>query len=239
MRALVRPPSASYANCIRSDASTRIDPARALDQHAAYVDALRACGLDVVALPPEPDMPDACFVEDAVVMIGSIAVIARPRPESRRRETASVEKMFDDVRRIERGFLDGGDVMIAGDRAFVGLSDRTDETGATELSKLIDVRTVPVNLLHLKTGVTPIGPRALVQIAGAYPRGTFEGFEIVEVDEPRGGNVLAIDGHAIVSAAAPRTAEALRHRGLIVHVVDLGEFHKGDGAVTCLSVILP
>lgn len=241
MRALVRPPSDAYARCLRTDASRAIDVAKAREQHACYCEALRACGVQLVTLPPEADLPDACFVEDTAVVVGRVAVITRPGAASRRGETESVARVLaqtHEVRRVERGFVDGGDVMVAGGVAFVGLSSRTDETGARELGGALgmEVRTVRARGLHLKSDVTPLGAGRLLMRRGAY---TFGGFDVVETDEPLGGNVLAVGGHVIASAAAPRTAEALRALGLDVRAVALGEFHAGDAGVTCLSVLLP
>jgi dimethylargininase len=237
-RAIVRPPSPAYARCLRSE-PVPIDVPRALAQHEAYRRAL-AEFCEVVVLPPEPDLPDACFVEDTAVIVDGRAVISRPGAPSRRPETESIEKRLPVRGRIERGFLDGGDVMVAGGVAFVGLTARTDRAGAEELGRHVPVRTVPAReWLHLKVAVTPIGPRALVQYRGAYPAGTFEGFEIAETDELAGANVLVVGEDAVVSAAAPETAAMLRARGLRVRVVEVGEFHAGDAGVTCLSLILP
>lgn len=233
MRAIVRAPSAAYARCLQR-APAPIDVARALDQHAAYVEALRACGLEVTVLPPEPEMADACFVEDVVVMAGDVAVLTRPGAPSRMAEVESVAAAFSRVARMERGRLDGGDVMVAGDVAFVGLSDRTDAEGARELSQWLNVRAMPVpeGWLHLKSGATPLSGQAILARGGE-----FAGFEVVATEERYGANVLAVGSHVIVSAAAPRTAEMLRRRGFETHVVELSEFHKGDAMVTCLSVI--
>ncbi len=245
-RALVRPPSDAYARCLRQDASRRIDAAKARSQHAAYGAALRACDAELIELPPDPDLPDACFVEDTAVIVDGQAVVTRPGAESRRGETESVESAlakFVPCRRIGRGTLDGGDVLVAGRIAFVGLSRRTDRAGAAALRSALEplgIRTHPVPLgrfLHLKSAATWIGGETLLQIRGAFPAGTFAGFDVLETDEAHGGNVLAIGSHAIVSATAPRTADMLRSRGLDVHAVEVDEFHAGDAGVTCLSLL--
>lgn len=235
--AFVRPPSPAYARCLRTDAARPIDVQKALEQHGRYCEALRACGCEVVSLRPEPELPDACFIEDTAVIHGRIAVIARPGAETRRPETISIEKVLSqthEIRRIERGTLEGGDVLIAGNIAYVGLSGRTDETGARELGKLLglEVRTVRDSKgLHLKSGVTPLGRG---RILGLVP---LEGLELVRTDERPGANVLVIGRHVIVSAEAPRTAELLRSLGFTVHSIELSEFHAGDGGVTGLSLI--
>jgi dimethylargininase len=225
--------------CLRSN-PIAIDVPRALEQHTAYARALRDCGLAVRVLPPEPDLPDACFVEDTAVVVEDRIVLTRPGAPSRLPEIESIRSALRGES-IEEGRLDGGDVLVVGRTAYVGLSDRTDERGAKSLERLgIHVRRVPVRgLLHLKTGVTPVGPRTLLQLRGAFPRGTFEGLDVLQTEEPLGANVLAIGEQVIVSASAPRTADLLRDRGLRVHSVDLSEFHAGDAGVTCLSLILP
>jgi dimethylargininase len=157
----------------------------------------------------------------------------------------SVEKALEKVvecRRMERGFLDGGDVMVVGTTAFVGLSKRTDKHGADELERLLgmEVKTVPVGpWLHLKTAVTPLDQKTLIQFRGAYPKEAFPGLEVLETDEIHGATVLAVGGELLVSKAAPKTAERLVRRGRKVRVVELSEFHAGDAGTTCLSLILP
>lgn len=233
MRAIVRPPSPAYARCLRR-VPAQIDVGRALDQHAAYVEALRACGLEVTILPPEPDLPDACFVEDVAVIAGGVAILTRPGAPSRMAEVEGVGAALGNAHRMERGRLDGGDVIVMADAALVGLSDRTDAEGAAELSRRLDVRTMPVpaGWLHLKSGATPLGPRTILRRGGAFP-----GYEVVDTDEILGANVVAVARHVVISAAAPKTAELLRRRGFAVHAVDLSEFHKGDAMATCLSLI--
>lgn len=221
--------------------------ARALTQHAAYCEALRACGCDVVSLPPEADLPDACFVEDTALVVDDVAVMTRPGASSRAPEVASVRPFLSARLRcldMTRGHLDGGDVLVVGRTAFVGLSARTDRDGAACLAELlaevgVEVKTIPIaGLLHLKTGATAIGDRRVLARRDAFPPGTFSGIDVVETDEPYGSTVLAIGGKAIVSTAAPRTARRLEVEGLRVLPVDVTEFHAGDAGVTCLSIVL-
>jgi dimethylargininase len=187
-RSYVRPPSDAYLRCLREDKSVAVDPAKAKLQHDGYREALSKF-TELVALAPEADLPDACFVEDTAVAAGRIAVITKPGAVSRRPEIATIEQALSkeyECRRIERGFLDGGDVMVVGGVAFVGLSLRTDHIGASELERLseMEVKLIPLgNWLHLKTAVTPLDDKTLLQARGAYPKGTFPGFEVLETDE--------------------------------------------------------
>lgn len=240
-RALVRPPSDAYARCLRGESCRAIDPAAAGRQHEAYRRALVECGLEVIALPPEPDLPDACFVEDAAVVVSGRAVITRPGAPSRREETGSVARALArwlECVPLSAGRLDGGDVLSTDGPVLVGLSSRTDEEGARALAAALpdfEIRRVRVGEgLHLKSRMTPIGPRTIL-VHG--PRPEVPDLEFIEAPEPLGGNVLWIGHHVIVSAAAPRTADLLRGRGLDVHFVELEEFHAGDAGITCLSVL--
>jgi dimethylargininase len=143
---------------------------------------------------------------------------------------------------MERGHLDGGDVMLVGEVAYVGLSARTDSEGARELGRLleVEVRAQPVRgFLHLKTAVTPLSAQRVLKLAGALSEFAFQrcGVEVIETDEPLGANVLWLGERAMVSSSAPRTAARLERLGLKVEAVELGEFHAGDAGVTCLSVL--
>jgi dimethylargininase len=253
-RLVARQVSARYAECVRSDPKLVIDVAAARRQHAGYVEALRALGLQVDVLPAEDDAPDACFVEDTAVVTGAHAVATRPGAESRRAEVASVARELARDRVVgtmsSPATLDGGDVLRVAGRLFVGLSSRTNRAGLDALAAFaardgLDV--VPLTVrdgLHLKSACTLASASLLVidpRVIGDEERAAFveAGLTILAVDEPAGANVLAIGDAVLVSSAAPRTAELLRAKGLDVRVVDVGEFHKGDGALTCLSLRVP
>lgn len=248
--ALVRGVSDAYERCLRPGDVT-LDVPLAREQHARYVAALVAAGVEVRRLAPDEAHPDACFVEDTAVILGARALLTRPGAPSRRGEceaiaTALAARCEWTVMR-EPAVLDGGDVLRAGAVLFVGLSGRTDAAGAAVLAGLaardgLEVRTLPVTAgLHLKSAVTLVDERTVVLHAGAIDPGPFTaaGLDVLAVDEPAGGNVLALGRRVLVSAAAPATAARLAARGLDVVRVDVSEFHKGDGALTCLSLRAP
>jgi dimethylargininase len=142
------------------------------------------------------------------------------------------------------GTLDGGDVLKIGRTAYVGQGSRTNPEGVAELATLIEPRgwrVVPVpvtKVLHLKSGVTAlpdgtvIGHEPLVDDPSVWPH-------FFDVPEPDGGHVVVLGKDAVLMASsAPRTRAMLEARGLRCHVVDISEFVKLEGCVTCLSVRL-
>ncbi|MBK6886272.1 MAG: N(G),N(G)-dimethylarginine dimethylaminohydrolase [Tetrasphaera sp.] len=248
--ALVRRPGPRLAEGIVTHLQrSAIDVDLALAQWESYADALRAAGWAVVEVPPADDCPDAVFVEDAVVVYGDLAVIARPGVAERRPETPAVERVVRDlgyrVARISRpGTLDGGDVLKHGGTAYVGLGGRTNGIGIQQLANhlrefAVRVQAVPVErVLHLKSAVT------------ALPDGTVIGWDPVVDDkeafaayegmpEEAGAHVVLLGGqHLLMAQSAPRTADLLRSRGYEVTTVDISQFEKLEGCVTCLSVRL-
>ncbi|MGZ5966477.1 MAG: dimethylarginine dimethylaminohydrolase family protein [Polyangiales bacterium] len=242
---LVRELSSSYRSCIRTG-SEAIDLERAREQHAQYVASL---GLPVEWLPPLDGHPDAVFVEDTAVILGRSAVITRPGAESRRGETHSVARALAAHMTIHTmeapATLDGGDVLRVGKRLFVGLSGRTNRAGFDFLAARAreeGIETIAVDVargLHLKSGCTIADEETLLCHRPSIDPASFTGMRIVEVDEPAGANVLALGKTILGSNAAPRTLELLAKLGFAVRAVEVSEIHKGDGALTCLSLRVP
>ena len=249
-RALVRRPGPRLAEGLVTHIDrTPVDGGLALRQWQGYVDALRTEGWETIEVPPADDCPDAVFVEDTVVVHGDLAVVTRPGADRRRPEIAGTEETLAAlgyrIARIEApGTLDGGDVLRHSRTMWVGLGGRTNEAGAEQLAALlaplgVQVVGVPVSrVLHLKSGVT------------ALPDGTVIGFEplvddpavwpaFLAVPEAEGSHVVLLDGGTVLmSTSAPATRALLEARGLRVVAVDVTEFEKLEGCVTCLSVRL-
>jgi dimethylargininase len=216
-----------------------IDFALAAEQHDAYERALASLGCTIVRVADAPDMPDGVFVEDAAVVLDDVAIIARPGAESRRGETAAVAevlKNYRPLRAIEApGTLDGGDVLVAGGRMFVGLSRRTNLHAVEQLgATAVTFR----GCLHLKSAVTQIAEGKLLfnpDYVDAFP-----GFECIAVDpsEPHAANALPVGDVLIYSASFPRTRRILESRGFRVHAIDVSELEKAEAGVTCCSLQL-
>lgn len=226
---------------------TEIDLDRAHAQWGAYVAALEGFGWRIATVDPVDECPDAVFVEDTAVMFDRLAVLARPGAPSRRPEVAGTADVLGRLIDVETvplasGRLDGGDVLKIGRRAYVGIGGRTDAEGVHELARMLaprgwEVVGVPVSrVLHLKSAVTAlpdgtvIGFEPLVDDPGAFER-------FLPVPEEDGAHVVVIDDRTVLMAdSAPATAQLLRARGLEVTEVDISEFIRLEGCVTCLSI---
>lgn len=252
--ALTRPPSPRLDECrLTHLARQPIDVALAARQHAAYCEALSRLGCMVVELPEGADHPDGVFVEDAAVVLDEVAVIARSSAGSRRAETPSVEDALRRHRPIARieapGTLDGGDVLTLDRIVLVGLSQRTDEAGVTQLRACLaphgyTVHAVPViGCLHLKSACTRVAPDLLVVnrdwLDEDALRAATPDHRRLDVDpaEPRGANHLLVGTSVLSPASCPRTVDRIRGAGIDVQTVDVSELEKAEAGVTCSSLV--
>src|SRR3954453_7046156 len=249
-RALVRRPSSRLADGIVSHIERQqVDVDLALRQWEGYVAALRDAGWTTIEVAPLEGCPDGVFVEDTVVMSGDRAVAPRPGADERKPETVAVAALLGDlgydVVSIEApGTLDGGDVLKHGGIVWVGLGGRPNRSGFEQLAAPLEphgarVVAVPVRkVLHLKSAVTAlpdgtvVGYESLVDDPATWP-------EFLAVPEESGSHVVLLgDDNVLMSADAPLTQALLEERGLDVVTVDISEFIKLEGCVTCLSVRL-
>jgi dimethylargininase len=248
--AVVRRPSSRLAEGIVTHQRREpVDHGRALDQWEGYVAALRDHGWAIVEAEPDDDCPDGVFVEDAAVVLRGAAVLARPGAPERRAEVDSVGRALAEAgaspaRIAAPGTLDGGDVMAVGDTVYVGLGARTNAEGARQLAELLapaglSVVTVPIGrVLHLKSAVTALPDGAVIGWAEALDDTSVFG-DFLSAPEPRGAHVVKLGGDALLMAAgAPLTAALLSARGYRPVEVEIGEFEKLEGCVTCLSIRL-
>lgn len=247
--ALVRIPASNLDEAVLTHRERQpVDQALADRQWDNYCAALVAEGWETVEVDAAPELADSVFVEDMVVMFGDLAVLTSPGAESRRAEVEAVERAVRavpglTVARIELpGTLDGGDVLKVGSTVYVGASARTNAEGIRQLRTLLTphrytVVAVPVTkALHLKSAATAlpdgtvIGDPALLDVTSLFPR-------FLPVPEPEGVAVVELSRESLLmSSAAPKTAAMIASLGYRVVTVDIGEFEKLEGCVTCLSV---
>jgi dimethylargininase len=249
-RALVRRPGPRLEDGLVTHVERQpIDVPLALRQWDAYVEAFVDNGWTTLEVPPADDCPDAVFVEDTMVVYRDLAVIARPGADQRKPETVAAEKTVEELgysvkRIVAPGTLDGGDVLKIGDTVYVGRGGRTNPEGIAQLQDLLTplgARVVAVPLtrvLHLKSAVTAlpdgtvIGFSPLVDDTGLFER-------YLSVPEESGAHVVLLsDVRLLMAADCPASAQLFRDLGYEPVVVDISEFEKLEGCVTCLSVRL-
>jgi len=233
-----------------------IDVAKAIAQHEAYEQTLRQLGIYVVSLEAQPDLPDAVFVEDAAVVVDELAVIPIMGAASRRPETESLSRALSTYRPLSfmqpPATLDGGDVMRIGRQVFVGASSRTNAEGIAQLRAALEpfeYEVIAVDVcgcLHLKSACTYVGENSILvnrDLINVMPLSEYELID-VPASEPGSANVLLIDTviqdtrrEVIVPNAFPQTIALLEGRSLRVKAIDVSEFQKAEGGVTCKSII--
>ena len=249
--AYTRAVSPTLADCeLTHLAREPLDVARAVVEHAAYELLLAELGAIVRRLPPEPQLPDAVFVEDTAFVLDEVAVIARPGASSRRPETASVEIVLAAHRPLLRiqgpATLDGGDVLVSDRRVYVGLSSRTNREAVDQLAELLrpyDYDAVPVRFsgcLHLKSAVTRVADGLLLLNPDWVDPALFPGHRAVHVDptEPHAANALPLGGSVIHPRHHSRTRRRLEAEGLRVAPVAQEELAKAEAGVTCCSLLV-
>jgi len=223
-----------------------VDIELAAAQHAGYCAALAASGWEIHEVAPAPECPDAVFIEDTLVVVGDLAIVTRPGAPARRAEVASAQSAAAGLGlRIasitEPGTLDGGDVLQVAGTIYIGRGGRTNGEGIRQMRAATGARVVPIlisKVLHLKSAVTALPDGTFLTLPGAVPNGLFPGLR--EVEEEPGCHVVPIGGDRIlISASAPRTTDLLADLGFEPVVVQIGEFEKLEGCVTCLSVLIP
>lgn len=250
MRALVRRPGRRLAEGLVTHIErTTIDVDLALRQWHGYVEALHQNGWDLIEVPAADDCPDAAFIEDTMVAYRDLAVVALPGAPSRRPETADVARTLAglsyEIARIEPpGTIDGGDVLKVGTTVYVGLGGRTNAAGITQLAAHLEpkgatVVSVPcTKVLHLKSAVTALPDGTVVGWPPAVDDPTlFPRF--MPTPEESGAHVVLLgEGRLLIADDCPASAELYRSMGYDPVEVDIGEFQKLEGCVTCLSVRL-
>lgn len=251
-KAIVCPPAPTFAQGLTTVDLGAPRYEEALAQHAAYCQALEACGLHLFPLPADERYPDSTFVEDAAIITPHGAILTRPGAASRQGEVARIEAAlrphFPTLARIEApGTLDGGDICEAGDCVFIGLSERTNEAGAEQLaawlgaqgyqSQCIDIRGQS-QLLHLKSGLSYLGDGWLVvdPLLAGHP--ALAGYQMLRTspEERYAANCVRVNERVLVAAGYPHLTAALRERGFDPLPLPMSEFQKMDGGLSCLSL---
>ena len=251
-KAIVRPPAPNFAAGLTNANLGAPDYERALAQHHAYCFALERCGLTLTRLAADPSHPDSTFVEDSAVLTPHGAILTRPGAPSRAGEVASIKEALADfypsMFAIDSpGTVDGGDICEAGEHFLIGISERTNEAGAQQLAEIlatndytssfVDVRGIR-GILHLKSGVAYLGDNRLAVIDALAGHEEFHDYELVRVedDEAYAANCMRVNEHVLVASGYDLWEGKLRDLGYQTMALEMTEFQKMDGGLSCLSL---
>lgn len=245
----VRPPAHSYVKCISTNpAKGSIDIRLAKDQHRQYVSTLRESGIRVIELGPLEDFPDSVFMQDPALLGSRRTIVGRFSEKSRRGEAKALCHDLQDQRidigtthfvRVP-GTLEGGDVLITDHGIFVGESRRTNASGIRQLSACldeIDIKGVKTNLLHLLCGASYLNRKTMIIAPDLVDPKLFPGFRFIRIprEEAYAADALYLgEGRVLIPRGFPKTSMNLKEAGYKPVELDVSEFHKGDGGVTCL-----
>ena len=247
--ALVRRPCWNLAQGLSTAGLGLPEYEKALVQHDAYIAALRYCGLAVTVLDADDRFPDSVFIEDTAIVADKTAVLTRPGAPSRQGEEAAVAEALERFHEHKEtiaapGTLEGGDVFRAEDHLYIGVSARTNEDGARQLAVILgkhgySATPIPLrDVLHLKTGVAYLENNRLLACGEFLDHPLLAGFEIVPVaaDEAYAANSVWINGRVLVPAGFDKTRRTVERLGYEAVPVDVSEFRKLDGGLSCLSL---
>ncbi len=246
-RAIVRRPGRNFANGITTSNLGQPDFIKALEQHAAYCDALTRCGVELTVLEADERYPDGCFVEDTAVVNSKVKVISRPGADTRRGEEEAIALVLAGFGTTESitppGTLEGGDILRAENHYFIGLSARTDEEGASQLSAILAKHGFTSSVirveagLHLKSDIAYLGEGNFISTPVfskiAHPANTI----ILDQDEYYSANCLRVNDYLLIPKGFPKSRKKILDLGYNIIELEMSEFRKMDGGLTCLSLL--
>ncbi|MBA1336921.1 MAG: NG,NG-dimethylarginine dimethylaminohydrolase 1 [Firmicutes bacterium] len=246
---IVRKPGQSMVNGITTANLGKPDYEKALKQHDNYVEALKQCGVNVTVLEADEKYPDSCFVEDTALLTKKCAVITNPGAGSRKGEEKEIHEVlkgfYDNIEVIkEPGTIEGGDIMMVGDHFYIGLSARTNKEGAEQMIEYLQKygytgSTVPFEkFLHLKTGVSYLEHNNLLATGEFIDHPMFKDFNIIEISEEESyaANCIWVNDYVLVPKGFDEAKNAIAEAGYRIIEVDVSEFRKLDGGLSCLSL---
>ncbi|MHA3963316.1 MAG: dimethylarginine dimethylaminohydrolase family protein [Candidatus Thorarchaeota archaeon SMTZ1-45] len=247
LRAIVRPPGRNFKSCISTHPYHHtVNLGLALKQHEKYCSVLQELGLDLIELSPDDEHPDSCFVEDTAVVSGTRALITRMAKESRRGESERIEEILSEFKQISSvkapGTLEGGDVVHLPDSLLCGITQRTNFEGATQMEHWLET---PIHciedpsIVHIKSHITYLNKNFILVNPRYIDNSILDRFTkiILPKEEVHSANTLTIGDVVILSARHNKTSKLVNEAGFDVIQLDMSEFEKCDGALTCLSII--
>ncbi len=248
-KAIVRKPCRNIINGITTANLGLPDYEKSLVQHKEYISILESCGLSVEVLNADENFPDSVFVEDTAILIPNLAVVTNPGANSRKGEINVIKeilsKYFSNIEEIKSpGTIEGGDVLRVENHFYIGLSERTNEEGAKQFLDILKKynysgQTIELkNVLHLKTGVSYLGDNTILASGEFILKKEFSNFNIIEVDddEEYAANSLNINDKILIPKGFSKTKRKIEKKGFNIIEINVSEFRKVDGGLSCLSL---
>ncbi len=247
--AIVRKPSESMLSGLTEANLGKPNYKLACKQHQDYIAALHECGIKVTELETLEQYPDACFVEDVALLTPKCAILTHPGASTRKGEVIYIEQavrdFFSNAEKIEApGTLEAGDIMMVGNHYYIGLSKRTNAQGAKQLINILERYGLSGSivemsgLLHLKTGLSYLENNNLLTFGDMHLHPDFRQFNRIKVEneEAYAANSVWINGTVLVPKGFPKILKAIKNLGYKTREVDMSEFQKLDGGLSCLSL---
>lgn len=246
--AIVRPPSSSMCKCISSHPQHKsFNLAKVKLQHQMYCETLESLGLEVIYLETSPNDPDSCFVEDTAIIHRNKAVVCRMGAEARRREVIGLQNTLEEYLAIETitspGTIEGGDIIHLPNEFFCGVTQRTNQEGMNQMSTWLNVRVTGIkipNIVHLKSYITYIDNNLMIGTEEFSNHPAFKYFDYLTVrdDESYAANTLTISKTVLMPKGYSHTKNLVESEGYEVIDLEMSEFQKCEGALTCLSLLI-
>ena len=248
-KAIVKTPGESLARGLTTADLGIPDYKKALAQHADYIEALEECGLEVLVLGPDEQFPDSTFVEDVALLTKNCAIITNPGAPSREGETAAIKDVlkgiYGEVEEVQApGTVEGGDIMMVGSHFYIGISERTNANGAQQVIRFLENYELSGSMvelektLHLKTGVAYLEQNNLAASGEFLKKEEFQDFNLIEIaeDESYASNCVWVNDRVLIPQGYPKAREAIIRAGYTIIEVEVSEFQKLDGGLSCLSL---
>lgn len=247
--AIVRKPCQNMVNGLSRSGLGKPNFELAQKQHKQYIEALETCDLKVEVLEADEDYPDSCFVEDVALCTPNCTIITRPGAQSRRGETEDMknilEKYYQNIEHISSpGTLEAGDIMMVDNHYYIGLSERTNKEGANQMISILKKYGMTASVvslekvLHLKTGVAYLESNYMVVCGEFITKPDFQKYKLMEIpsEEAYAANCIWVNGKVIIPSGFPLAKQAISNAGYPIIELNMSEFQKLDGGLSCLSL---
>jgi len=246
-KAIVRRPGRNFANGITTSNLGKPEYEKALEQHSAYCNTLERCGVELIILEADERYPDGCFVEDTAVVNSRVAVVTHPGAAARLGEEVEISRILSGFRTLETiefpGTLEGGDILRVEDHYFIGLSGRTNQEGADQLAAILSKygftsSEIKVEAgLHLKSDIAYLGKGNFISTPGFSKIAQSGNYIILDQDESYSANCLLVNDFLLIPKGFPKSKTKIADLGYNIIELELSEFRKMDGGLTCLSLL--